>query len=205
MSVTCVWSTGRYEDLVARPQEEARRLFQFLQLPLSKETTAFIKSHVQGREFSNRTGTVRGATEADTGQGTRDPAQGVRDQSKDHDQDLGGQNNDDEQNIGDKREDEDQDSMDQNVSGWRDQSVKDNGNGTGKLELKYREQPPPAEEAEPETRSRRAVDSVDSTVDSADGTVDSVSRVVNRKIDTLDNVAGGISPTSYNITLQSRM
>ncbi|KAF0310270.1 Carbohydrate sulfotransferase 3 [Amphibalanus amphitrite] len=44
------WTGVRYEDLVERPAEEARRLFEFLQLPLAKETSDFIRTHAQTQD-----------------------------------------------------------------------------------------------------------------------------------------------------------
>ncbi|XP_043211998.1 carbohydrate sulfotransferase 1-like isoform X2 [Amphibalanus amphitrite] len=76
------WTGVRYEDLVERPAEEARRLFEFLQLPLAKETLEFIRTHARSRDAPKSPDPVGTSTKRDTVQAAGNRGQDVADETK---------------------------------------------------------------------------------------------------------------------------
>ncbi|KAF0291721.1 Carbohydrate sulfotransferase 3 [Amphibalanus amphitrite] len=77
------WTGVRYEDLVERPAEEARRLFEFLQLPLAKETSDFIRTHAQTQDTPKGSDPAGNSTKENSGQAGENRGQDVADGTKD--------------------------------------------------------------------------------------------------------------------------
>ncbi|XP_043208991.1 uncharacterized protein LOC122374364 [Amphibalanus amphitrite] len=77
------WTGVRYEDLVEKPAEEAKRLFEFLQLPLAMETLDFIRTHARSHDAPKSPDTAGNSTKRDNGHAGENRGQDVADETKD--------------------------------------------------------------------------------------------------------------------------
>ena len=67
---------------MAHPEDEARRLFGFLQLPLTEETSKFLRSHAPSGTERQHTGGADGDQKVAEGKGTEDRGNEGEDQGR---------------------------------------------------------------------------------------------------------------------------